>query len=71
MDDDFGLWDILVSMFWFMLLVAWFALLFRIIADIFRDDSLSGGGKARLVASSSSCSRGWASSSTSSPAATP
>ena len=46
MDDDFGLWDILVSMFWFMLLVAWFALLFKIISDIFRDHSLSGAGKA-------------------------
>ena len=44
--DDFGLWDVLVSMFWFMLLVAWFALIFRIFADIFRDDSLGGGGKA-------------------------
>jgi Short C-terminal domain/Phospholipase_D-nuclease N-terminal len=44
--DDFGLWDVFVSLFWFMLLVAWFSLLFRIIADIFRDDSLGGGGKA-------------------------
>ena len=44
--DDFGLWDVFISMFWFMLLVAWISLLFRIIADIFRDDSLGGGGKA-------------------------
>jgi len=44
--DDFGLWDVMVSIFWFMLLFAWFMLLFRIIGDIFRDDSLSGWGKA-------------------------
>jgi hypothetical protein len=44
--DDFSLWDVFVSTFWFMLLVAWIMLLFRIIGDIFRDDSLSGGMKA-------------------------
>jgi hypothetical protein len=44
--DDFGLWDVFISMFWFMLLVAWISLLFRIIADIFRDDQLGGAGKA-------------------------
>ena len=69
MDDDFGLWDILVSMFWFMLLVAWFALLFRIIADIFRDHSSAGPARP-AGPSSSSCSRGWGSSSTSSSVAT-
>ena len=46
MDDDYGLWDVFISMFWFMLLVAWIMLLFRILGDIFRDDSLSGVGKA-------------------------
>ena len=46
MDDDFGLWDVFVSIFWFMLLIAWFMLLFRIIADIFGDRTLSGAGKA-------------------------
>jgi hypothetical protein len=44
--DDFGLWDVFVSLFWFMLLVAWISLLFRIIGDIFRDDDLSGAMKA-------------------------
>jgi hypothetical protein len=44
--DDFSLWDVFVSTFWFMLLVAWIMLLFRIIGDIFRDDELSGGMKA-------------------------
>jgi hypothetical protein len=33
-------------MFWFMLLVAWISLFFRIIGDIFRDRELSGGAKA-------------------------
>ena len=37
--DDFGLWDVFISIFWFMLLFAWISLLFRIIADIFRDDT--------------------------------
>ena len=44
--DDFSLWDVFVSTFWFMLLVAWIMLLFRIIGDIFRDRELSGGKKA-------------------------
>ena len=44
--DDFSLWDVFISMFWFMLLVAWIFLLVRIIGDIFRDGSLSGAGKA-------------------------
>ncbi|MFI5672995.1 SHOCT domain-containing protein [Streptomyces sp. NPDC051704] len=40
----------LLNMFWTMLMiflwVLWFFLLFRIIGDIFRDDELSGWGKA-------------------------
>ena len=46
MNNDFGLWDVIVSTFWFMLLFAWIILLFRIIGDIFRDGELSGGMKA-------------------------
>jgi hypothetical protein len=46
MSDSFGLWDVFVSMFWFMLLVAWISLFFRIIGDIFRDEELNGGAKA-------------------------
>lgn len=46
MDDDFGLWDVIVSMFWFMLLVAWFWLILSILADLFRDRDMSGWGKA-------------------------
>jgi hypothetical protein len=44
--DDFGLWDVFVSLFWFMLLVAWISLVFRVIADVFRDGELGGAAKA-------------------------
>ena len=32
MSDDFGLWDVIVSMFWFMLLVAWIWMIIAIIS---------------------------------------
>ena len=38
--------DTLVSIFWFMLLVAWFWLLIALITDLFRDSELSGVAKA-------------------------
>jgi hypothetical protein len=41
-----SLWDVLLSIFWFMLLVAWFWLLIGIITDLFRDPELGGGAKA-------------------------
>jgi hypothetical protein len=46
MSDDFGFWDVMVSIFWFTILLAWISLLIHILTDIFRDDSLSGGKKA-------------------------
>jgi hypothetical protein len=46
MQDDFGLWEVVVSVFWFMLLVAWIWLLITIISDIFRDRELGGVAKA-------------------------
>ena len=49
MDNDFGLWEVIVSMFWFMLLIAWIWLIIAILADIFRDKELSGGWKALWV----------------------
>ena len=49
MDDDFGLWDVILSMFWFMLLIAWIWLLISILGDIFRDRTLGGGAKALWV----------------------
>jgi hypothetical protein len=46
MSDDFGLWDVFISMFWFMLLITWIWMLIAIFGDIFRDQELSGGAKA-------------------------
>ncbi len=46
MSDDFGLWDVFLSMFWFMLLVTWIWMIIAIFGDIFRDRELSGGAKA-------------------------
>ncbi|HEY0815207.1 MAG TPA: SHOCT domain-containing protein [Pseudonocardia sp.] len=41
-----NLWDVLLSIFWFMILFAWIWLLISILGDIFRDHELSGWGKA-------------------------
>jgi hypothetical protein len=46
MDPTFSLGDVIISVFWFMLLFAWIWLLIAIISDIFRDHQLSGWGKA-------------------------
>jgi hypothetical protein len=46
MSDDFGFWDVIVSIFWFTILLAWISLLVHILIDIFRDDTLGGGMKA-------------------------
>ncbi len=46
MSGDFGLWDVFVSMFWFMLLVVWIWMIIAIFGDIFRDHELSGVAKA-------------------------
>jgi hypothetical protein len=43
------LWDILVSIFWFMLLFTWIWLLMMIFGDLFRDHELSGWAKAAWV----------------------
>ncbi len=46
MSSDFGLGDVIVSMFWFMLLVVWIWMIIAIFGDIFRDHELSGVAKA-------------------------
>lgn len=46
MGNEFSLGDVMVSMFWFMLLFAWIWLFVTILADLFRDTQLSGWGKA-------------------------
>jgi|SRR5690348_8824200 hypothetical protein len=40
-----SLWQVMVEIIWFMVLVAWFWLLVVIIGDLFRDRSLSGFAK--------------------------
>ena len=49
MDSDFGRWDVLISMFWFLLLVTWVWMIIAIFADLFRDRETSGGGKAMWI----------------------
>jgi Short C-terminal domain/Phospholipase_D-nuclease N-terminal len=39
-------WNVVGSIFWFMILFAWIMLLFRIFGDLFGDHELSGWGKA-------------------------
>lgn len=46
MSDGFSLGDVILAMFWFMLLCSWIWLLIAVLADIFRDPALSGWGKA-------------------------
>ncbi|MEU0033626.1 MULTISPECIES: SHOCT domain-containing protein [unclassified Streptomyces] len=43
---DYPLLSIFWTMLWFFLWVMWFILLFRVIVDIFRDDTLGGWAKA-------------------------
>ena len=46
MTYNYPLLDAFLTMLWFFLWVLWLFLLFRVVLDIFRDDSLSGWGKA-------------------------
>jgi hypothetical protein len=39
-------WNVIGSIFWFMILITWVWLLIAIFSDIFRDHELSGWGKA-------------------------
>jgi Short C-terminal domain/Phospholipase_D-nuclease N-terminal len=43
---DMNFWEVVGSIFWFMILFAWIGLLFRIFGDLFGDHELSGWGKA-------------------------
>lgn len=43
---DYPLLDVFLTMLWFFLWVMWIMLLVRVVVDIFRDDTLSGWGKA-------------------------
>lgn len=41
-----SIWDVFASIFWFMILVAWFWLIISVVADLFRDHTVSGWAKA-------------------------
>lgn len=43
---NYPLLNAFLTILWFFLWILWFMLLFRVIVDIFRDDDLSGWGKA-------------------------
>jgi len=49
-EDGFGFFDLIWSMFWFFLLIAWFWVLISVVADIFRSKDLNGIAKAIWVA---------------------
>ncbi|MFG2294431.1 SHOCT domain-containing protein [Streptomyces sp. NPDC048603] len=44
--DDYPLFQAFLTMLWFFLWILWLFLLFRILGDIFRDDTMGGWGKA-------------------------
>ena len=46
MPYNYPLLDAFLTMLWFFLWILWLFLLFRVVLDIFRDDQLSGWGKA-------------------------
>lgn len=43
---DYPLLNVFLTMLWFFVWILWLMLLFRVVGDIFRDDALSGWGKA-------------------------
>lgn len=47
---DYPLLSVFWSMLWFFLWIMWFVLLFRVVVDVFRDDEMSGWGKAGWLA---------------------
>ncbi|MCG7520671.1 SHOCT domain-containing protein [Ruegeria sp. Ofav3-42] len=50
MDNGIGFFDIMWSIFWLFLMVAWFWVMISVVADVFRSKDLSGGGKAVWIA---------------------
>ncbi|TFD32707.1 PLDc N-terminal domain-containing protein [Cryobacterium cryoconiti] len=49
MDSTTDIWDILWLFFWSYVFIAYLTVLFMVLADIFRDQGLSGWGKAVWV----------------------
>lgn len=50
MDNGIGFFDIVWSIFWLFLMVAWFWVMISVVADVFRSKDLSGAGKAVWIA---------------------
>lgn len=49
MEDSIGFFDVILSIFWFFLLVAWIWVLVSVIADIFRSKDMGGIAKALWI----------------------
>lgn len=50
MEDTIGFFDIIWSIFWLFLMVAWFWVMISVVSDIFRSKDLNGVAKALWVA---------------------
>ncbi len=50
MENSIGFFDIVWSIFWLFLMVAWFWVMISVVADIFRSKDMNGAAKAIWVA---------------------
>lgn len=50
MEDGIGFFDIVFSVLWIFLMVAWFWVMISVVADVFRSKDLGGGAKAIWIA---------------------
>jgi hypothetical protein len=50
MEDSIGFFDIVGSIFWLFLMVAWFWVMISVVSDVFRSKDLNGFSKAIWIA---------------------
>ena len=50
MEESIGFFDVIWSILWFFLMVAWFWVMISVVADVFRSKDLSGLTKALWIA---------------------
>jgi ABC-type multidrug transport system fused ATPase/permease subunit len=50
MEDGIGFFDIVFSVLWIFLMVAWFWVMISVVSDLFRSKDLGGGAKAIWIA---------------------
>jgi ABC-type multidrug transport system fused ATPase/permease subunit len=50
MEDGIGFFDIVLSVFWIFLMVAWFWVMISVVSDVFRSKDLNGFAKAIWIA---------------------